>query len=76
MLYTKAELVHMTGITDRQFRRWRNLGLLPPAVKDGQVRSYTNAHLERIREIVDEVVDGRVTLGELRERFEYEEDDE
>lgn len=75
--YTRAELVRMTGITYRQFDRWRNRGLIPPAEGPGGVNRYwTDLHLDRIREIVDEVVDGRVTLTDLEERFNYGDEDE
>lgn len=74
--YTRAELVRMTGITHRQFERWRTRGLIPPALGHGAGSYYTSDHLDRLRHIVDAVVDGRVTLADLEERFNYSDEDD
>ena len=72
MRYTKADIVRITGITHRQFDRWRNRGLIPFAEGTTSNAYYTESHLERVRAIVVAIVDGRTTLSDLEERFQYE----
>lgn len=72
MRYSSRDIVHLTGITYRQFQRWRERGLIPPAEGRGRNSHFTQAHLDRVREIVATIVDGRVTLADLEERFLYD----
>lgn len=62
----------MTGITHRQFRRWRERGLLPPPEGGGRGSYYTSTHLDILNHIVGEIIDGRTTLADLEERFMYD----
>ena len=75
MRFTRQELLDRTGITYSQFKRWQRRGIVPPAVvPNGQKNAayYTDDHLARIQVIVATLIDGRVTIDDLRERFEYE----
>ena len=79
MRYTRKELVALTGITPAQFARWRYKGLLPPAcVPNGYKGAayYTDEHKDRIQAIVTTLIDGKVTMADLRERFLYEDQPE
>ena len=76
MRFTRQELLDRTGISLYQLERWRRKGLLPPAClpPNGQKNAayYTDDHLTRIQVIVATLIDGRVTIDDLRERFHYE----
>lgn len=74
--YTREELQERFAITEPQFWRWRKRGLIPPAViPPGAPKTdayYTDEHFQRIQAIIAVVIDGRVTINDLRERFHYE----
>jgi DNA-binding transcriptional MerR regulator len=76
MRYNLRELTDKTGITTAQFWRWRTKGLIPPAIIPNGFKAsayYTDEHEQRIKTIIDTLVDGRVTIADLRERFYLEE---
>jgi len=76
MRYTRKELVSLTGISPAQFARWRYKGLLPPPILPNGYKGaayYTDQHKERIQAIIATLIDGKVTMADLRERFYWEE---
>jgi len=79
MRYSRRDLCHKFDITPAQFARWRYKGLLPPAVipVTGKADAYyTDEHADRIRAIIEHLIDGKVTIQDLRERFMYEDEPE
>lgn len=64
------DLISLTGATRRQIYSWMGKGIVPrPIGKRGKYVSYGPEHLRRIRVVLDEVYDRRVTLADLTERF-------
>ena len=65
-IFSLAELARASGVTDRTIRYYQAENLLPKPAKHGRDAVYGNAHLERIRLIV-ELRDRGLTLGNIRE---------
>jgi len=76
MRYTRQEVLHRFGISNAQLARWINRGIVPRSIipPTGIRRDayYTDYHIDRIEAIVATLIDGRVTINDLRERFHYE----
>jgi DNA-binding transcriptional MerR regulator len=68
-----GEVARLAGITPRTIRYYEEIGLLPGAPREaGQHRVYTEADVERLREVVRLRDLLGVTLDELKELVEAE----
>ncbi len=58
-MYTMTEVESLTGVSRRQIRRWRELGLLDPPVgaSRGVAARWTDSHVRAIQRIKDEYLD-------------------
>lgn len=75
--YTGIELAATTNVRTRTIREWVRDGILPHANGhgNGKHRFYTEAHVQRIRAILD-LKDGNMTHADLFDRFHPTEDDD
>jgi MerR family transcriptional regulator, repressor of the yfmOP operon len=84
-----GEVAELTGTTPRTIRYYEEIGLLPGAVDrtQGRHRSYTEADVERVREIIrlrdllglsldqlSELLEAETARAELRKEFAHTDD--
>ena len=69
--YTIFELASITGINRWTLKGWKKRGILPPSLGGrGPCAYYTNDHLRRIEQIKRDLYDSRVTIADLRDRYD------
>ncbi|MEV0075084.1 MerR family transcriptional regulator [Nocardia neocaledoniensis] len=69
--YTRAELADVSGVAARTIRYYHSLGVLPKPGRAGKEVVYTDAHLDRLRDIVAMQARG-LRLDAIREVFDAE----
>ncbi|MFC4128234.1 MerR family transcriptional regulator [Nocardia rhizosphaerae] len=69
--YTRAELADVSGVAARTIRYYHSLGVLPKPARAGKEVVYTDAHLDRLRDIVAMQARG-LRLDAIREVFDAE----
>lgn len=74
MTYTLLDLASITDTSVSTLHKWVKKGVLP-RVGRGRAGSYTDAHIRRIRE-VKAILDQNMTLADIRDRFNPQEDDD
>ena len=74
MTYTLLDLASITDTTPARLHEWVKAGVLPRVGK-GNAGKYTDAHIRRIRE-VKEILVNNMTLADIRDRFNPLEDDD
>jgi DNA-binding transcriptional MerR regulator len=56
--YAIAMVVELTGVPAQQLRRWESVGLITPARSSKGTRRYSDADLQRIRQIMTLAANG------------------
>ncbi|WP_446222314.1 MerR family transcriptional regulator [Nocardia sp. IBHARD005] len=69
--YTRAELAVVSGVASRTIRYYQSLGVLPKPGRAGKEVVYSDAHVDRLRDIVAMQARG-LRLDAIREVFDAE----
>ncbi|MFJ7075220.1 MerR family transcriptional regulator [Streptomyces sp. NPDC098781] len=67
--YRIEDLAHLSGATVRTIRAYQDRGLLPRPERRGRANVYSDAHLDRLRQIAD-LLDRGYTLASIKELLE------
>ena len=73
--YRLMDLISETGITFAQFRRWREAGIIPPAIRAGQYSYYPVEAMSCIKEAV-RLKNLNLTMRDIRDRIHRPQDDD
>lgn len=71
-LYTRTEVESWTGISRRTLRWWIAQGLVPRPLGWGRSAHYTDSHIRSIERVKRDLWDSRVTIADLRDRYNPE----
>ena len=76
-MYTKYDLESITGVTFRTIREWIRYQLVPrPSPPMGRNAAYSEAHVQAVLRAKRDLIDGRMTRADWRDRYNPEPDDE